>query len=151
MQDCTAIMGGLSGNAAARKDYEGAQKEADTMAASNTHLPKGETLGDAVDYTSYVVARLTRDNLSPKEITNFNLDSDRGYGYLCWDWLRSKDLMGVPAAFKTDADKRAYHLPLHPGAGWCKNDATGALPPQDPAGAEQGLRIRYLDREDKFL
>jgi hypothetical protein len=150
LQDCTAIMGGLPGNAAARNDYEKAQKEDDTISASTTHLPHGETLGDAVDYTSYVVARLTRDNLSTKEITNFNLDSDRGYGYLCWDWVRSKELMGVPAAFKNDADKKAYHLPLHPGSGWCKNEATGALPPQDPAGVKTGVRIRYIDREDKF-
>ncbi len=151
-QDCTAIMGGLPGNAAARTDYEAAEGEADTITASSKHLPHGETLGDAVDYTGYVVARLTRDGLDPKSITNFNLDSDRGYGYLCWDWVRSKNLMGVPSAFKTDADKRAYHLPLHPGSGWCQNDATAALPPSDPENPTNTVRIRYIDRQgDKFV
>lgn len=146
LQDCTALMGGLPGHAGARNDYEGAQKEADTITASNSHLPSNQTLGDAVDYTGYVVAQLTRDNLDPKEITNFNLDADRGYGYLCWDWLRSKNDTGVPAAFKNDADPRQYHLPLHPGSGWCHNDATGHVPePQ-----KEQVEIRYIDREDKF-
>ena len=123
------------------------QREDDTIAASNNHLQRGETLGDAVDYTGYVVARLTRNNPNVREVTNFNLDSDRGYGYLCWDWLRSRDLRGVPAAFRNDADKRAYNLPLHPGTGWCANDAVAGVPPRDP---DPNVKIRYIDRENKF-
>ena len=148
LQDCTVLLSGMPGNSGARHDYEAAQKEDDTIAASNSHLPHGQTLGDAVDYSGYVVARLTRASLSGREIANFNLDSDRGYGYLCWDWLRSKDLKGVPAAFKNDANKRSYQLPLHPGTGWCRNEATGGLPPAD-TGSGNGVRIRYIDREDK--
>jgi hypothetical protein len=146
LQDCTAIMGGLPGHAGARNDYEAAQKEGETLTASANHLPNNQTLGDAVDYTTYVVARLTRKNLNPQDIANFNLDADRGYGYLCWDWLRSKNLTGGPAAFKNAPDKRTYNLPLHPGAGWCKNDATGAV----PKSHDENVEIRYIDREDKF-
>ena len=146
LQDCTAIMGGLAGHAGARKDYEGAQKEQDTITASNNHLPSNQTLGDTVDYTGYLVARLTRNNLDPQKITNFNLDADRGYGYLCWDWLRSKNDTGVPAAFRNDADQRQYHLPFHPGSGWCHNDATGQIPQPH----HENVEIRYIDREDKF-
>ena len=139
-------MGGLPGHAGARHDYEAAQKEADTLAASVSHLPANQTLGDAVDYAAYVIARLTRDNLSPKQVANFNLDADRGYGYLCWDWLRDKKLKGVPAAFRNDPNQRQYNLPLHPGSGWCKHDALGDLPKTN----DEKVQIRYIDREDKF-
>ena len=150
MQDCTAIMGGLPGHAGARTDYENAGNEAATVAASHNHLPHGETLGDAVDFTGYVVAKLTRNGIDPKSIPNFDLDANRGYGYLCWDWLRDAKLMGIPKSFASEADKREYHLPVHPGTGWCKDEAAGGLPAQDPTGVKGNVEIRYIDRENKF-
>jgi hypothetical protein len=148
LKDCMVFMGGLSGDAGTRSAYENAGNESATMATSDSRIPAGKTLGDAIDFTGYMVAKLTRDN--PEIKGNFNMDSDRGYGYLCWDWQRSKDLMGVPDAFKTAADKRSYHLPIHPGTGWCKNEATGGIP-QGPAGHETGVKIRYIDKEDKYI
>ena len=147
-QDCMVFMGGLTGAAATRDDYESAKSEAETMAKNAAHIPAGQTLGDAVDFTSYMIGKLTRDN--PIIKANFNMDSDRGYAYQCWDWKRSKDLMGVPDAFKSDADKRKYHLPLHPGTGWCKDEAEGDIP-QNPATNETGVNIRYIDKEEKYL
>lgn len=180
-QDATVLMTGAPGNKAARKDFESAQSEADTIRFASQHLPNQEHLGDPVDYTAYVVARLTRDD--PGDIANFNLDADRGYGYLCWDWVRSEAYMATPGAWtdsgKEDgnhwlhpelhpdhpapADPRAYHAPLRPGAGWCDLDLAVENPPPPPKGSDDRptrhdptdpnappVRIRYIDREDKF-
>jgi hypothetical protein len=169
-QDATALTVSAAGNQAARADFESAQSEADTIRFASQHLPNQEHLGDPVDYTAYVVARLTRNN--PGAIANFNLDADRGYGYLCWDWLRSDQYMATPSAW-TDKDgkhsmyppdqRRAYHAPLRPGAGWCDLDLAVENPPLPPQASDQrptrhdptdpkvpAVRIRYIDREYKF-
>jgi len=155
-QDAPVLMGGAPGSNVARSAYQAATSESDTLAASAAHLPAGEHLGDPVDYTAYVVAWLTRDH--PADIANFNLDSDRGYGYLCWDWVRSPDVKGVPQAFQDKVPNRAYHAPLRPGYGWCQDDIPAGTP-QPPVGPDRPLmhdptatapdpvRIRYIDRE----
>lgn len=64
--------------------FEQATDPAATEAACHAHLPVGETLGNPVDYSLYLIRRLT----SGVELPDFNLDADRGYGYLGWDWDR---------------------------------------------------------------
>src|SRR6185437_8357047 len=66
-------------------------------------------------------------NLSIRRRSNFNLDSDRGYGYLCWDWLRFHPELSrsVPAGFKNqpdDVSRHTYPTPRQPGYGWDKNE-----------------------------
>ena len=109
------------------------------------------------------MALLTRSRrfVEPVAPANFNLDSDRGYGYLCWDWVRSKNIEGFPQAFQRNGLNRGYHAPLRPGYGWCKDEipADTVLPPvgspdrplmHDPAKAKpEPVRIRYIDREVK--
>lgn len=160
MQDVTALMGNVPGNVTARNHFESATNESDTIQYIQQHLPHGEYLGDPIDYTAYVIAWLTRDN--PQNIANFNLDSDRGYGYLCWDWVRSKDkaLTAILDKYKGQPNECRYRAPLHPGAGWCENDIdpNANLPPMgspDRPSVYDGdmtkpVRIRYIDREDKF-
>ncbi|HEX8106207.1 MAG TPA: hypothetical protein VF516_00705, partial [Kofleriaceae bacterium] len=156
--DATVLIGGAAGNAAVRTALEHCHNEAETIKQATAHLPHGEHLGDPVDYTGYVIAWLTRD--TPGEIANFNLDSDRGYGYLCWDWLRAKspDMTGTPASFKGHADPHRYRAPIRPGAGWCDQELDhpsphGANDPvmHDPVNPDKTgpVRIRYIDREDK--
>jgi hypothetical protein len=164
--DATVLIGGAAGNAATRSALESSPSEAETIHRATAHLPHGEHLGDPVDYTGYVIAWLTRDH--PNAIANFNLDSDRGYGYLCWDWLRAKspEMTGTPASFKghtdahgahTAASEHRYRAPIRPGAGWCDQELDHASPGgaddpvmHDPVGETQGpVRIRYIDREDK--
>ena len=122
------------------------------------NLRNGEHLGDAIDYTCYVIAWLTRDN--PHVIANFDLDSNRGYRYLCWDWIRSKDIEAIPDSFKNNSNNRAYNAPLRPAAGWCNLDIPSGtpLPPEgDPNRPTKHdvtkggqVRIRYIDKEEKF-
>jgi hypothetical protein len=57
-------------------------------------------LGDVVSFSKYVIWLLTRDD--PQKdgtkipITEWNLDSDRGYGFHCWDWNRKAVIKPPP-------------------------------------------------------
>ncbi|KAH8742865.1 hypothetical protein F5882DRAFT_501242 [Hyaloscypha sp. PMI_1271] len=42
-------------------------------------------LGDPVNFSAYLIGQIANN---PKFLSSFNLDADRGYGYLCWDWKR---------------------------------------------------------------
>ena len=155
--NATALFGASPGTANARAKFEAAQNEAETIAAAATLLPAGEHLGDPKDFTTYLVARLTRDDLDPVQTVNFDLDADRGYGYLAWDLLRFKDRTSSPSAFRgsgdpghggavTDVSQRLYFTPVKPGYGWNPADQLnlGGQPPLvsfDP-GRREGERSR---------
>jgi hypothetical protein len=168
-------MGGAPGDPSARQLFEESGTESHTIALGRFLLPQGRHLGDPIDYTRYVIARLTRDDPGP--ISNFNLDADRSYGALCWDWVRSSMLQATPGAWTGPSgehrvnpnpdqppDPRAYQAPLRPGFGWCRDDMaldnpapgplwrvpvmhdTGRLP-NDPGAVP--VEVRTLDREPK--
>jgi hypothetical protein len=59
-------------------------------------------LGDPIDYGVYLIGQLTgHDDDHP--LPDFNLDSDRGYGYHCWDYLRHEKC--EPPAPRSDLDR----------------------------------------------
>jgi hypothetical protein len=150
--DATVLTAPMPGHAGARADFESATNEKDTLAFQNKHLPSQETLGGPIDFTGYVVAKLTRDKA---DVTNFNLDSDRGYAYLCWDWLRDKTALAAPAAYRDSSNPPAsthqYHPPVAPGYGWCDNEMiSGPAPAPHDAKAPTPVQVRYIDREGKF-
>ncbi len=175
-QDATVLFTPAPGDATARHDLAQAKNENETIQIARDHLRHGRHLGDPVDYSGYVVAQLTRDPAGPNPPppANFNLDSDRGYGYLCWDWLRSRDFMATPGSWTDSqredghhrvwpppgqADPRAYHAPLRPGGGWCDMDLAEENAPPPPPGSPDrptphvhgaNVVIRYLDREENY-
>jgi hypothetical protein len=78
-----------------RAQYEKSRTPAETDLLNIAHLlPDGEDvgspLGDAIPFTAYLIGQLA--NGVPYE-TQFNLDSDRAYGYLTWDWIRDKSTL----------------------------------------------------------
>jgi hypothetical protein len=165
LQDATVLMGHAPGDNAVRAQFEACANEAQTSALAHSALANNTHLGDPVDYSAYVIAKLTRNDAGDAQhpIANFNLDADRGYGYLCWDWVRSQGVMGVPTPyFRGFPDQRAYHAPIAPGTGWCSDDVVPPPPaggtPSSPANAptmqghpsRRSVRIRYIDREQKF-
>jgi hypothetical protein len=89
-------------------------------------------LGDPVIFSIYLIGQIANN---PKFLSNFNLDADRGYGYLCWDWDRNA------IALKDDRDHE-YMSPveLPEGAkGW-------TLPDPKPLGAnkyDKQLKLHY--------
>ncbi|MDQ1650873.1 MAG: hypothetical protein QOI35_73, partial [Cryptosporangiaceae bacterium] len=152
--DATAMIAVTPGDNNARARFEAARSEQETLAIQADVLARNQNLGSPIDFAGYVIAKLTRDNPGP--IPNFNLDSDRGYAYLCWDWLRSSAATAVPRGYHsplpTGAGDHAYHPPLAAGYGWDPGDVTTpgtSIPAHNPK-APQPVRIRYIDREDKL-
>lgn len=91
-----------------RRNYETAGRPVDTDRNNDkfigtrpfTHgymhpedLPAGDIsgtnpLGDPITFSTYLIGQIVGN---PAFSANFNLDADRGFGYLCWDWVRSKE------------------------------------------------------------
>ena len=72
--------------------YEKAQNPAATDELNDEHLLTGRIprspLGDPVPFSAYLIGRLANPTGYD---TQFNLDSDRAYAYLTWDWIRGAD------------------------------------------------------------
>ena len=165
--DGNALFRDMPGSRVARDEFEAAKNEAETIRAATRLLPQGLHLGDPRDYTAYVVATLTRAGLKLDKVVNFNLDADRGYGYLCWDWTRDANSLSMPKkAFKGSSDpshggaptvvsQHVYPTPLQPGYGWDPSDQihpAGLTGPVsfDPSNPRDRVRIRYIGWEGKF-
>src|SRR5262249_30028138 len=113
----------------------------------------GKHLGDPMDYTAYLAAKLTRDGIDMSEVANFNLDADRGYGYKTWDWVRDAGATASPDGFKSDERSRhVYNVPRRPGYGWNRQEQETGSPSQDfhPNDPDASVQIRYIDEEEKF-
>ncbi|MDQ1463651.1 MAG: hypothetical protein QOC73_592, partial [Actinomycetota bacterium] len=104
------------------------QNPAATDELNAEHLLTGRIprspLGDPVPFSAYLIGRLANPTGYD---TQFNLDSDRAYAYLTWDWIRGAD----PATSETGFP---YNKPLVPPAnadGW----VLGGTP----------MQLRYVD------
>lgn len=154
LQDATILVDpGFKGDSDVRYMFECAENEFETIDL-NHFLPEINTLGAPPDYTAYVIHWLTRDD--PGKIPNFNLDSDRGYGYKCWDWVRSDSVDAAPMIGSMKYShlmENKYKAPLNPGSGWCDEDLLEPLPSTEnrPKMHDKNdtVRIRYIDCQDK--
>jgi hypothetical protein len=115
-----------------RARYESAQSPWQTDLINEELIGKaGELrtspLGDAVPLSAYLIGRL----LNPTGYaTQFNLDADRGYGYLTWDWIRSQG----PPLGRTDSG-RPYRLPV----------AAPSLDPRWVDHQNDPMQLAYVD------
>lgn len=85
-QDASVLLATSQTNVPAALAYERSQTPEQTESISAARLPLNEHLGNPVDYSLYLIARLT----SGGSAADFNLDSDRGYAWQCWDWTRHR-------------------------------------------------------------
>jgi hypothetical protein len=112
--------GGLISNAA-RKHYEDANCPDETDLLSQAfvmHQGTGQfdegkylgtnPLGDPVIFSSYLIGQIANNS---KFVSSFNLDADRGYGYLCWDWTRTSSNPEVKPTFGQDDHGNVYQRP----------------------------------------
>ena len=85
----TVLLPGPGGDDAARAALEKAADPQDTLNALTTHLAGNRHLGGPVDYSLYLVGRMAAERANADfGVPDFNLDSDRGYAWHCWDWDR---------------------------------------------------------------
>jgi hypothetical protein len=85
----TVLLPGPTGNDEARQALEEATSPADTFDKLNVLFPQDKHLGGPVDYGVYLVGRMVAERGHAEfGVADFNLDSDRGYAWKCWDWDR---------------------------------------------------------------
>lgn len=90
-------------DAEGRQSYEKAQTPRQTDLLNERFIGKARVrrspLGDPVPFSAYLIGRLANPTGYD---TQFNLDSDRAYAYLTWDWIRGDELgtagMGIKYA-----------------------------------------------------
>jgi hypothetical protein len=97
-----------------RAAYENAQTPWDTDLLNEQYIGKARRrlspLGDPVPFSAYLIGRLVNDT---GYATQFNLDADRAYAYLTWDWVRhdvDPDSPDDPAT--TGVTDLGVHYPL---------------------------------------
>ncbi len=117
-------------DAEVRSAYEMAQTPFDTDQLNEAHISspralKYSPLGDPIPFSAHLIAQIVNDT---GYSTQFNLDSDRAFAYLTWDWVRGDST-------KTGILGLSYHLPVEPPAG-----ADGWALGNNP------LQLHYVDR-----
>jgi hypothetical protein len=95
-------------DAEGRNQYENSQSPWQTDELNEQLIGKARRrvspLGDPVPFSAYLIGRLVNDTGYE---TQFNLDADRAYAYLTWDWIRGKDQGKTEMNF-------TYQLPVVP-------------------------------------
>lgn len=133
---------------AERAEYEQAPTPAHTDAANERLIGREpgtdhSPLGDPVQFCGYLMGQV----VSPAYTytADFNLDADRGYGYRCWDWIRSTE---------TGNNQRGqtYLLPVVPPEGAEASTWYPAPPEQWPGAAPDGnqqpIQLQYVHGEE---
>ncbi len=114
----------------ARSEYESAQTPWQTDQTNERVIGRAEgertsPLGDPVPFSAYLVGRL----VNPTDYaTQFNLDADRAYAYLTWDWIRGD---------KTGTTALGVHYKLPVAAPW--RDSDNWKDPKVP------MQLHYVD------
>ena len=120
-------------NPQTRLAYEQARTPAQTDRLNEQHLTGDQTsspLGDPIPFSAYLIGRLVNDT---GFATQYNLDSDRAFAYLTWDWIRQDAENGKDAYATTDLGFR-YLKPVVAPEGSVEWDL-GKTP----------LQLRYVD------
>jgi hypothetical protein len=92
--DPTILFGGVASDPSLRDQFEVATTPGEADVAGLAVTPT-KYLGDSVGFTEYLLWLESRDpvqaNGTAVPLVDWNLDSDCGYGYHCWDWNRKQD------------------------------------------------------------
>ena len=116
-------------NEKVRRAYEQCQTPWETDVLNAQTLGRAglgvSPIGDPIPFSCHLIGQLSNDT---GYSTQWNLDSDRAFAYLTWDWIREES--------KTDHAGGSLNLPFHPPV----------EPPQLMAGWNQGtepLLLKY--------
>lgn len=83
-EDATSLLTSAATDLTTTAAYETASTPEETEGISRTTLPQDKHMGNPIDYTLYLWSKLNAGT----QVPDFNLDSDRGYAWRCWDWNR---------------------------------------------------------------
>jgi hypothetical protein len=128
------------GNAQLRAQYESSLSPAATELLNSVNLtPRNSVspLGSPVTFSAYLIGQVLNQ---AGYVTNFNLDSDRAFGYLAWDWDRDQSVNPSPPSL--DAFGRPFRAPLTPPQ-LAKPHTLSTDPPGWP-GPSVPLRLHYI-------
>jgi hypothetical protein len=158
----TALLDGAVTDLGAAARFEAAKSPADTARVCRDLFPVGQHLGNPIDYSLYLIKKLG-DGV---QLPDFNLDSDRGYAWHCWDWERhlSDDTVVKNSVddfrvynppfnlFKTPQSSRfdfqqACTVPEQYLPEWSANDDPPDRNVVNRYRANVRLKLRYLDKD----
>jgi hypothetical protein len=149
-EESTVLLSGKKGDKEARRRLEEADTPARTAAELAQLLPREQHLGTPVEYSRYLVARMLGDDqshLTEFSVEDFNLDSDRGYAWHCWDWVRgSEPCVAKGAQVPTPGVHFQYSQPVTSPQLFAAED-DGTLEPPRWHDPRSDLEARYLDEE----
>jgi hypothetical protein len=144
------------GDPAIRRNYEQAAGPANTEELNWEHLTgrrdNSSPLGSPITLSSYLIGAISNNR---GYSTQFNLDSDRAYGYLTWDWDRHHEHPDPAHPDQVDPQYQAqddlghrYQLPLTPPQLTPLPTATAPTRPtwQGPSAR---LRLHYIDNQQQ--
>lgn len=127
-----------------RAAYEEAASPSHTDGLNERLIGRGagadhSPLGDTIQFCGYLMGRILS---SEGYGADFNMDADRGYGYLCWDWIRGD-------AVAVDGRARSYRRPKVPPEGAREERTPTGDPAPGWAGASPDaeqvpVQLRYL-------
>ncbi len=124
---------GAAVNSEARSAYEQAQTPWQTDQLNERYLGPDSLrlspLGDPIPFSAYLISQLANNT---GYSTQFNLDSDRAFAYLTWDWIRNDP--------KSDGGSATGILGLR--------YATPVEPPQQAPGWKLGTKPLLLKYKD---
>ena len=135
------LLGHNRGDQRQRPQYEGAYSPAITDVLNRENLilndGGGNPLGDPVPFSSYLIGRILSATGYP---VDFNLDADRGYGYLCWDWTRN------PKHTATNGRGQTYIQPVvAPEGATSDGGATPWFGAPPNADHQSPVQLQYID------
>jgi Zinc dependent phospholipase C len=94
-------------------------------------------LGDPIVFSAYLIGQIAGDR---EFRSNFNLDADRGFAYLCWDWIRD------PKATAFNKRGQPYAKPVTPPEGTV---GEWEYPDPVPAGQDPPPLYQNIPGHDK--
>jgi hypothetical protein len=126
--DATVLLSGLAGDDGARSRLEGATSPEATAKELDDLLPQDRHLGGPIDYGVYLVGRMAAEAGNPDfSVPDFNLDSDRGYAWHCWDWDRRTKLV-TPDINPVAGEDYSYRQPCTSPQGFHADHETAGSP-----------------------
>lgn len=115
----------------------------DTVQFCYENVDAANNLGDPVNFSTFLIWQLARtgDENPEENITEWNLDSDRGYGFKSWDWNRNLNKIDI------DYEGHLFCVPCSPLPQKFKSgDILGEGPNADYFNnGLQPLKLVYLD------